>query len=153
MTDDSREKGMFGFLSRKKKESQPEDLEKIAERKNSRDIPDIVDQDLDGLMKRIGISSREKEQEKNNRSMPDREVAEINSLSGSSNAGNMVLEREVERETPGGRHSTRRKEIPTLHSRDRTSQRGKKKHSPYPLVPPSRSDRRKRAFETRRENR
>jgi len=61
MTSDSRERWMFGFLSRKRKEVQTDKVKKPAERENPATIPGVGEQDLDGLIKRIGISPQGKD--------------------------------------------------------------------------------------------
>jgi len=91
MTSDSRERWMFGFLSRKKKEVQPDKVKKPAERENPATIPSVGEQDLDGLIKRIGISS----QGKDNGSITARNVTERISPSGPPGGGKEVPEQQM----------------------------------------------------------
>lgn len=82
---------MFGFLSRKRKEVQTDKGKKPAERENSATIPGVGEQDLDGLIKRIGISP----QGKDNGSIPDRNVIERTSPSGPPGGGKEVPEQQM----------------------------------------------------------
>jgi len=82
---------MFGFLSRKRKEVQPDKVKKPAERENPATIPGVVEQDLDGLVKRIGISP----QGEDNGSTPDRNVIERISPSGPPGGGEEVPEQQM----------------------------------------------------------
>jgi len=91
MTSDSRERWMFGFLSRKRKEVQPDKVKKPAERENPATIPSVGEQDLDGLIKRIGISS----QGKDNGSITARNVTERISPSGPPGGGKEVPEQKM----------------------------------------------------------
>jgi len=117
---------MFGFLSRKKKEVQPDKVKKPAERENPATIPSVGEQDLDGLIKRIGISS----QGKDNGSITARNVTERISPSGPPGGGKEVPEQQMGVAVPEWSEPGTSKGQSAPPSRSRILFSWKKKRSP-----------------------
>jgi len=134
MTGDSRERGMFSFLFRKKKEVQPDQAKNPVERENPAAIPGIVGQDLDGLMKRIGISS----QGKDNGSIPDRKVTESNPPSGPPSGGKEVPEQQMKVVIPeASTRDTSKGQAGPSHQVQESVKLEEEKISPRVFPPPS----------------
>jgi len=125
---------MFSFLFRKKKEVQPDQAKNPVERENPAAIPGIVGQDLDGLMKRIGISS----QGKDNGSIPDRKVTESNPPSGPPSGGKEVPEQQMKVVIPeASTRDTSKGQAGPSHQVQESVKLEEEKISPRVFPPPS----------------